>query len=143
MDQVYKKYTNIFHYIQDPLTFTQIWIFWLKTNHLATLHERPNLLELCQPKVTRISRSGWYVFQTENPDLDKFWRSLEWKKVGTFCGHLEYIMVIWYRYFMAICPQGLKLSPALGVKTLCFPLCSSKEKSEFTPGRERKVEHSH
>jgi hypothetical protein len=37
MDQVYIKYTIIFYVLQDPPKFTQIWIFGLKTNHLATL----------------------------------------------------------------------------------------------------------
>jgi hypothetical protein len=36
MDQVSIKYTNNFH-CKDPPKFTQIWIFGLKTNHLATL----------------------------------------------------------------------------------------------------------
>jgi hypothetical protein len=31
------------------------------------------------------------------------------------------------------CPLGVKLSPP-GVKILCLPLCSSREKSVFTPG---------
>jgi hypothetical protein len=37
MDQVSKKYTNIFQCKKDPPKFAQIWIFGLKTNHLATL----------------------------------------------------------------------------------------------------------
>jgi hypothetical protein len=37
MNQVSKKYTNIPIPLQDPPKFTQIWIFGLKTNHLATL----------------------------------------------------------------------------------------------------------
>jgi hypothetical protein len=37
MDQGYLKYTNIFH-CKDPPKFTQILIFGLKTNHLATLN---------------------------------------------------------------------------------------------------------
>jgi hypothetical protein len=28
--------------------------------------------------------------------LGKFWRALEWKKVGLFFCHLEYNMAIWY-----------------------------------------------
>jgi hypothetical protein len=36
MDQVSIKYTNIFHWLDRP-ELTQIWIFGLKTNHLATL----------------------------------------------------------------------------------------------------------
>jgi hypothetical protein len=36
MDQVFIKYTNIFQCKTLP-KFTQIWIFGLKTNHLATL----------------------------------------------------------------------------------------------------------
>jgi hypothetical protein len=36
MDQASIKYTIIFQ-LQDPPKFTQIWIFGLKTNHLATL----------------------------------------------------------------------------------------------------------
>jgi hypothetical protein len=30
-------------------------------------------------------------FQTKNPNLDKFWRVLQWKM-------LEYLMAIWYIY---------------------------------------------
>jgi hypothetical protein len=36
IDQMVIKYTKIFH-LQDPPKFTQIGIFGLKTNHLATL----------------------------------------------------------------------------------------------------------
>jgi hypothetical protein len=36
MDQVSIKYT-IVSQLQDPPKFTQIWIFGLKTNHLATM----------------------------------------------------------------------------------------------------------
>jgi hypothetical protein len=44
-------------------------------------------------------------------------------------------------------PLGVKFdlqgrSYPLGAKTLCSPLHSSKEKSVFTPGVERKDEHS-
>jgi hypothetical protein len=35
-------------------------------------------------------------FQTRNPNLGKFCRALEWKNVGIFFGHLEYITAIWY-----------------------------------------------
>jgi hypothetical protein len=44
-------------------------------------------------------------FQTQNPNLGKFWRKLEWcwKIViyilwpfGTYCGDVEYFMTIWY-----------------------------------------------
>jgi hypothetical protein len=35
-------------------------------------------------------------FQTKNPNLGKFWRALEGKKIGIFYGHLEYISAIWY-----------------------------------------------
>jgi hypothetical protein len=31
------KYNKIFYILQDPPKFTQIWIFGLKRNHLATL----------------------------------------------------------------------------------------------------------
>jgi hypothetical protein len=34
-------------------------------------------------------------FQTKNPNLGKFWRVLDWKKLGIFYGHLEYFMDIW------------------------------------------------
>jgi hypothetical protein len=37
-------------------------------------------------------------FQTKNTNLGKFGRALEWKKVGLFLGHLEYILDIWYIY---------------------------------------------
>jgi hypothetical protein len=37
MDQVSIKYTYQHLPLQDPPKFTQIWIFILKTNHLATL----------------------------------------------------------------------------------------------------------
>jgi hypothetical protein len=42
MDQVSIKYTNIFH-CKFPPKFSQIWIFGLKTNHLATLVETVHL----------------------------------------------------------------------------------------------------
>jgi hypothetical protein len=35
-------------------------------------------------------------FQTENPNLGKFWRVLQWKM-------LVYFMYIWYTYFTFIC----------------------------------------
>jgi hypothetical protein len=40
-------------------------------------------------------------FQTQNPNLGKFWRALDWKNgyilysFGIFYGHLEYFMDIW------------------------------------------------
>jgi DNA topoisomerase IB len=37
MDQVSIKYTYQHLPLQDPPKFTQIWIFGLKTNHLAAL----------------------------------------------------------------------------------------------------------
>jgi hypothetical protein len=35
-------------------------------------------------------------FQTKNPNLGKFWRSLDWKNVDIFYGNLEYFTDIWY-----------------------------------------------
>jgi hypothetical protein len=32
------------------------------------------------------------LFQTKNPYLGKFWRALDWKKIG----HLGYFITIWY-----------------------------------------------
>jgi hypothetical protein len=43
-------------------------------------------------------------FQTQNTNLGKFWRVLQWKMFvylwpfGIFYGHLVYFMVIWYRF---------------------------------------------
>jgi hypothetical protein len=34
-------------------------------------------------------------FQTKNPNLGKFWRALDWKKLIYFFGHLGYFMEIW------------------------------------------------
>jgi hypothetical protein len=33
-------------------------------------------------------------FQTQNPNLGKFWRALEWKMLVHFTGHLEHFMAI-------------------------------------------------
>jgi hypothetical protein len=51
-------------------------------------------------------------FQTQNPDLGKFWRVLQLKILenymvilsilrlfGIFCGHLTYFMIIWYNFY--------------------------------------------
>jgi hypothetical protein len=35
-------------------------------------------------------------FQTKNPNLGKFWRSLELKRFALFYGRLEYLATIWY-----------------------------------------------
>jgi hypothetical protein len=36
-------------------------------------------------------------FQTENPNLGKFWRALEWKMlIHIIYVHLEYFTAIWY-----------------------------------------------
>jgi hypothetical protein len=43
MDQVSIKYTNFLQCKTQP-KFTQIWIFGLKTNHLATLPRYMNML---------------------------------------------------------------------------------------------------
>jgi hypothetical protein len=34
-------------------------------------------------------------FQTQNPNLGKFLRALDWKNVDIFYGHLEYFKDIW------------------------------------------------
>jgi hypothetical protein len=34
-------------------------------------------------------------FQTKNPNLDKFWRVLQWKML-VFCGHLVHFTDFWY-----------------------------------------------
>jgi hypothetical protein len=41
-------------------------------------------------------------FQTKNPNLGKFWRSLEWKMLVYFYDHQEYLTAIWYVYLMDI-----------------------------------------
>jgi hypothetical protein len=46
MDQMSIKYTNIFHW-QGPPKLTQIWIFGLKTYHLATLLTTANSIYFC------------------------------------------------------------------------------------------------
>jgi hypothetical protein len=45
-------------------------------------------------------------FQTENPNLGKFWKDLQWKTsilwtLGLFYGHLAYFVAIW-QFFMVI-----------------------------------------
>jgi hypothetical protein len=41
-------------------------------------------------------------FQTKNPNLSKFWRALQWKKlvyfmdIWSFCGNLVYFYPFWY-----------------------------------------------
>jgi hypothetical protein len=66
----------------------------------------------------RISMQGCQMiyFQTENPNLGKFWSMLQWKTlvnfiatwsklrpIGLFYGHLIYFVVIWYIFHVLVC----------------------------------------
>jgi hypothetical protein len=55
-------------------------------------------------------------FQTKNTNLDKFWRVLNWKILlflqpfGIFCGHMVYLVVIWYIFPILVCCTKQNLS---------------------------------
>jgi hypothetical protein len=40
--------------------------------------------------------ASWFCFQTENTNLNEFWRVLQWKMLAHFIGHLDYFTSIWY-----------------------------------------------
>jgi uncharacterized membrane protein len=55
-------------------------------------------------------------FQTQNPNLDKFWRALLWKMLvyfmtiwnilrtfGIICGRLVFFVAIWYIFPILVC----------------------------------------
>jgi hypothetical protein len=65
-------------------------------------------------------------FQTKNPNLGKFWRDLQSKILvyvtviwhilrpfGIFCGHLAYLMVIWYIFPILVCCTKKNLATLL------------------------------
>jgi hypothetical protein len=50
------EFTNFFHYYVGPPKFTQIWIFGLKTYHLATLVATPALKRVLAASTQRERR---------------------------------------------------------------------------------------
>jgi hypothetical protein len=84
-------------------------MFWWAWRHWRILR----FIEHC----SSIGRNGvqgcqMAFFETNNSDLGKFWRVLQWKMVVYYlairsifrlyrilCGHLVYFMVIWYIFF--------------------------------------------
>jgi hypothetical protein len=87
--------------LQDPPKFTQIGIFGLKTDHLATLASR-------QPGPAFCTENKLDLFLKNSPGLpdgffskqkSKFGQILEglrWEILYIFWSYLEYFMTIWY-----------------------------------------------
>jgi hypothetical protein len=86
-------------------------------------------------------------FQTQNPNLGKFWSVLQWKALvnfvaiwsillsfGKFCSHLEYFVVIGYIWYVAPRKSGNRdpnsfwhaegLSPVSGTSGLKMAICN-------------------
>jgi hypothetical protein len=51
------------------------------------LRKKVSAVEISAAK-SRVAR--WFCFQTKNPNLGKFWRTLVWKKMDLFYDHWEY-----------------------------------------------------
>jgi hypothetical protein len=97
MDQVSIKHTSIFN-CQDPPKFTQICIFGLLTNHLATLVR-------CDVSYPGIIPHTWeqgcqmVYFQTKNPNLGGSWNWKCWYILwpsGICYGRVVKFMAVWY-----------------------------------------------
>jgi hypothetical protein len=89
-------------------------------------------------------------FQTKNPNLGKFWRDLQLKKLvyfkaiwyillsfGIFCRHLIHFIVIWnifFRFGMLVCTKKKSGNPANYTHTYVVA-CASFQSRKF--GRER------
>jgi hypothetical protein len=74
-------------FYQSPTTFLQL-IFLV--HHLV---DRSRLI------ASRVAR--WYIFQTKNPNLGKFWYIL-WS-FGISYDHLVHSVVLWYIFTVLVC----------------------------------------
>jgi hypothetical protein len=69
--------------------------------------------------------------QTKNPNMDKFWRALQWKMLvyfmaiwsilqllGIFCGHLVYFVAIWYMLWLFSSRFGMLSQEKSGIPAM-------------------------
>jgi hypothetical protein len=78
--------------------FFPVLVFWTKKNLATLLLSRKRFWASVLLFLVDTVKQGcpMVCFLTNNPNLGKFWSTLEWKKlVGIFCGYLDYIMAIW------------------------------------------------
>jgi hypothetical protein len=64
-------------------------LFTPTENFVPSQRWRPAQFEPTEKFAPRRRVARWHIFQTQNPDVGKFCRVLQWKM-------LEYFMVIWY-----------------------------------------------
>jgi hypothetical protein len=80
---------------------------------LNSLTKNPQAISLSSTIMDREQGCQSVYFQTENPNLGKFWGALQWKLLLYLMPILEYFTAIWY----ILRPFGICISRPIGIGT--------------------------
>jgi hypothetical protein len=88
---------------------------------------------------TRVAR--WFIFQTINPNLGKFWKALDWQMFMYFAaiwniyGFLEYFMSIWYIFPVLVSCTMRNLATLIETETLDEKPFFRRNRKRFEPNQ--------